>query len=136
MIRKPLEECDLNIFDQLSQHDILFFDGSHRVLQNSDNTVLFLEVIPKIKPNVYIHLHDIHWPFDYPDEWSKRMYSEQYVLGTILLYAYDKIEVVLPNAFISWRTDLNTIFNRLWDSPYLNDIEKHGASFWFLKNFL
>lgn len=133
VIRKPLEECDMTLFDELSPNDILFFDGSHRVLQNSDNTVLFFEVIPRLKPGVYIHLHDIFWPFDYPDEWVRRMYSEQYVLGSILLYGYEKIEVILPNTFISWRTNLNKLFDALWNAPHLKGIERHGCSFWFVK---
>jgi hypothetical protein len=61
------------------------------------------------------------------------MYSEQYVLGAMLLYASEKMEVFLPNSFISWRTTLNTMFNRLWNAPHLNDIARHGASFWFLR---
>ncbi len=121
------------LFDKLTKNDILFFDGSHRVLQNSDTTVLFLDVIPRVKPEVYIHLHDICWPTDYPDEWAKRMYSEQYMLGALLLYAYEKMEIILPNAFISWQTTLNTLFKPLWDAPHLSGIDRHGSSFWFVK---
>ncbi|MCK5681094.1 class I SAM-dependent methyltransferase, partial [bacterium] len=133
VVRKPLEECDLSLFDQLSENDILFFDGSHRVLQNSDNEVLFFDIIPRLKRNIYIHLHDIFWPFDYPDEWAKRMYSEQYVLGGMLLYGQESFEVVLPNTYISWCTDLLANFQRLWDAPELKGIGKEGSSFWLKK---
>lgn len=133
IIRKPLEECELDLFDELSNDDILFFDGSHRVLQNSDNTVLFMEVIPRLSPGVYIHLHDICWPFDYPDEWGKRMYSEQYVLGAMLLYAHDIFDIILPNSYISFCTDLINLFNPLWNAPHLEGIDRHGVSFWMSK---
>ncbi|OQY60180.1 MAG: hypothetical protein B6245_02925 [Desulfobacteraceae bacterium 4572_88] len=133
MIRKPLEECDMALFDELSPNDILFFDGSHRVLQNSDNTVFFFDVIPRTVQGVYIHLHDIFWPFDYPDEWRKRMYSEQYVLGSMLLYGHDRLEVVLPNTFISWQTELLSLYNCLWNVPHFDGLEKQGTSFWFVK---
>jgi hypothetical protein len=133
VIRKPLEECDLSMFDYLSENDILFFDGSHRVLQNSDNEVLFFDIIPRLKRDVYIHLHDIFWPFDYPDEWARRMYSEQYVLGGMLLYGQESFEVVLPNTYISWCTDLLANFQKLWDDPGLKGIGKEGSSFWLKK---
>ncbi|MCK5540696.1 MAG: class I SAM-dependent methyltransferase [Deltaproteobacteria bacterium] len=133
VIRERLEECDLELFEALEPGDIVFFDGSHRVLQNSDNTVFFLEVIPRLKAGVLIHLHDIPWPFDYPDEWSRRMYSEQYVLGAMLLYAHEKFEIMLPNAYISWRTNLKEIFNLLWQTPGLDGISAGGSSFWFTK---
>jgi hypothetical protein len=62
VVRKWLEDCDLSLFDQLEPGDFLFFDGSHRVLTNSHTTVLYLEVIPRIKAGVIIHVHDIHLP--------------------------------------------------------------------------
>ena len=133
VVRKPLEECDLSVFDELSDNDILFFDGSHRALQNSDTTVFFFEILPRLKRNVYIHLHDIYWPFDYPDEWAKRMYSEQYVLGGLLLYARENFEIILPNVYISWCTELLEYFRELWEDPGLQGIEKEGVSFWFKK---
>lgn len=133
IIRKPLEKCDFPLTDLLSKGDILFFDGSHRVLQNSDCTVLFLEIIPRIKSGVYIHLHDIFWPDDYPEEWSKRMYSEQYLLGLLMLFGWDKFETILPNYYISSQTPLLSYFDKLWNAPHLEGIQKHGGSFWFTK---
>ena len=133
VVRKPLEECDLSVFDELSDNDILFFDGSHRVLQNSDTEVFFFDIIPRLKRNVFIHLHDIFWPFDYPDEWAKRMYSEQYVLGGLLLYAQESFEIILPNVYISWCTEILEHFHELWENPSLQGIGKEGSSFWLKK---
>lgn len=131
IIRKPLEECDMAIFDGLSDNDILFFDGTHRVLQNSDTEVFFFDVMPHLKHDIYIHLHDIFWPFDYPDEWAARMYSEQYVLGVLLLYAHDKFDIILPNTYISRCTELLKRFEELWNAPRLKGIENWGGSLWF-----
>lgn len=41
IIREPLEDIELNIFDELCENDILFIDNSHRILPNSDSTVFF-----------------------------------------------------------------------------------------------
>jgi len=46
------------------------------VFQNSDATVFFLDVLPRLKPGVVVHVHDIFWPFDYPSIWRARYYSE------------------------------------------------------------
>ena len=65
VMRLPLELCDLNLFRELEPGDILFFDGSHRIFANSDVTVFFIEVLPRLKPGVLVHVHDIFLPADY-----------------------------------------------------------------------
>jgi hypothetical protein len=133
VIRQPLQECELSIFESLRAGDILFLDGSHRVLQNSDVNVFFLEVLPEIQPGVLIHIHDISWLWDYPSVWSKRMYSEQYMLGVLLLYSADSFEILLPNAYVSSHPDLMSMFDLLWKAPALQGIQAWGGSFWFRK---
>ena len=100
VIRSRLEDCDVTLFDDLRSGDVLFFDGTHRILQNSDVTVFFLEILPRLKPGVLVHVHDIFWPEDYPQRWVERFYSEQYVLGTMLLSNAPMFRVVLPNRFV------------------------------------
>ena len=56
----------VSLFDQLEEGDILFLDGSHRSFMNSDVTVFFIDVLPRIKPGVIVHVHDILLPWDYP----------------------------------------------------------------------
>ena len=102
LIRAPLESCDLSIFDELESGDVLFFDGSHRVLQNSDVTVFFLDVLPRLKPGVLVHIHDIFLPADYPQSWTGKLYSEQYMLAAMLL-SNPSFRVVLPNYFVCTR---------------------------------
>jgi hypothetical protein len=101
LIRRPLEELDLNIFGELDPGDFLFIDSSHRTFQNSDVTVVFMDVLPRLKPGVVLHFHDIFWPYDYLPEWADRFYSEQYLLGSYLLGSgASNVKVLLPNAFV------------------------------------
>ncbi|MFZ1972417.1 MAG: class I SAM-dependent methyltransferase, partial [Candidatus Acidiferrales bacterium] len=101
VIRTSLEHADLRIFEKLEPGDFLFIDSSHRVFQNSDVMIAFLELLPRLKPGIIFHFHDIFWPRDYLPEWSGRYYSEQYLLGTYLLGdAGSKIEILMPNAFV------------------------------------
>jgi hypothetical protein len=129
--RKSLEECDLSVFGDLKSGDIVFFDGSHRLLQDSDVTVFFLDILPRLPKGVIVQIHDITLPFDYPEEWKERLYSENYVLATALLMSPEKFEVILPNAFISEDGDLREILYPLWERFPENSIQRHGGSFWF-----
>jgi hypothetical protein len=130
VIRQPLEAVDLGLLRSLAAGDVLFFDGSHRVLQNSDATVFFLEILPELAAGVWVQIHDIFWPSDYPPPWADRYYSEQYLAGLLLLLGEAHFEVVLPNAYIATCTDLGALFDPLWRAPDLAGIEPHGSSLW------
>ena len=132
-LRTPLEEVDLSIFRDLQPGDIVFFDGSHRVLTNSDAAVFFLEVFPSLRPGVIVQIHDIHLPFDYPAEWSNRFYSEQYLLAALILSKTNSFRVLLPNAFISHDAQLSAILDPLWNHPSMKRVERYGGSFWITK---
>jgi Methyltransferase domain len=106
IIRRRLEDCDLTLFDKLEFGDILFFDGSHRVFTNSDATVFFLEVMPRLRPGIIVHIHDIFLPWDYPPDFRKRLYSEQYVLAAMMLCPQQSFKVILPNFFACTDPDL------------------------------
>jgi hypothetical protein len=102
VIRQPLETVDLEVFDQLERNDILMVDSSHRCFQNSDVAVTFLEVLPRLRPGVLIYIDDIYLPYDYPQEWVRRHYSEQYLLAVMLLADRGlRYEILFPSFFIS-----------------------------------
>ena len=130
VIRAPFEKTDLSVMDQLEANDILFIDNSHRVLPNSDATVFFLEVLPRLKPGVFVHIHDIYLPYDYPQFMCDRFYSEQYLLAAFILANPAKYLPILPNYFISEDPALSQILQPLWQHPHLDGVERHGGSFW------
>jgi hypothetical protein len=130
VIRCPVGDLDLGIFEELEAGDILFVDNSHRVFMNSDATVIFLDVLPRLRAGVLVEFHDVYLPFDYPGEWSERYYSEQYLLAAYLLAEGERFEIVLPNAFISTDEELSGILAPLWDSPAMEGVERYGGSFW------
>ncbi len=83
--RKPFENLDFDIVDLLEENDILFVDNSHRILPNSDSMVFYMEILPRLKKGVIVHIHDIYLPYDYPQFMCDRAYSEQYGLAMYLL---------------------------------------------------
>jgi len=130
VIRSPVENVNLKVFDELEKGDILFVDNSHRVFTNSDATVVFLDILPRLTPGVIVEFHDISLPLDYPLRWKDAYNSEQYLLACYLLAEGKKFKIVLPNAFISEDKNLNKILNPLWENPKFKQVETVGGSFW------
>jgi hypothetical protein len=130
VIRRPLEDVDLAVFDELGPGDILFVDGSHRCLTNSDVSVFFLDILPRLRGGAFVHFHDIFLPYDYPSGWAERYYSEQYLLAVHLLAEGGRCEIVLPNSFVSSEPDLSGILSALWDDPRMHGVARDGSSFW------
>lgn len=128
VIRKPVEKLDPQFFQGLESGDVLFVDASHRVLMNSDTSVVFLDILPYLNNNVLVHFHDIFLPYDYPPEWVERFYSEQYLLAAFILAEGDKLQIILPNFFVSLDSELAATCSPIWDG--MSYITSHGASFW------
>ncbi|MBV9829825.1 MAG: class I SAM-dependent methyltransferase [Alphaproteobacteria bacterium] len=91
--------ADLSIFAELSDNDILFFDGSHLSFSGSDCSHVVLEILPLLAPGVHVHLHDIFLPDDYPERLRNRFYNEQQLLAAFLAGNHD-YEVVLPIQYL------------------------------------
>lgn len=130
VIRKPFEDVDYDTILALEANDILFIDNSHRILPNSDAMVFFLEILPRLKKGVIVHIHDIYLPYDYPQFMCDRAYSEQYGLAMFLLANPEKYRTILPNYYISEDAELKTILEPLWNHPNLEGVERHGGSYW------
>lgn len=87
---QKVEDVPLDVFASLEKDDILFIDSSHVSKTGSDVNYLFFEILPRLQPGVYIHIHDIWFPHDYPREWvidDFRSWNEQYVLRALLMYS-------------------------------------------------
>lgn len=134
VIREPFENIDLHILDDLNENDILFVDNSHRILPNSDSLVFYLEILPRLKKGVIVHIHDIYLPYDYPQFMCDRFYSEQYGLAMYLLANPEKYETILPNYFIYEDKELSDLISPIWNHDNLKGVEKHGGSYWIRIN--
>jgi len=134
VIRKPFENIDFDILDELNENDILFVDNSHRILPNSDSMVFYLEILPRLKKGVIVHIHDIYLPYDYPQFMCDRFYSEQYGLAMYLLANPKKYDTIFPNYFIFEDKELSDLISPIWNHVNLKEVEKHGGSYWIKIN--
>jgi hypothetical protein len=90
LLAQPVQEVGLEPFLALAANDVLFIDSSHVSKTGSDVNFLCLEVLPRLAPGVWIHLHDIFLPNDYPREWvleEERSWNEQYLVQALLMYS-------------------------------------------------
>ena len=134
VVREPFENINYNIVEELNANDILFVDNSHRILPNSDSMVFYLEILPKLKKGVIVHIHDIYLPYDYPQFMCDRFYSEQYGLAMFLLANPGKYETICPNYFIFEDEELSELVSPVWEHENLRGVERHGGSFWIRIN--
>jgi hypothetical protein len=85
LIESPVQAVDFEVFDLLDAGDLFFIDSSHSIAPGGDVLYLFLEILPRLKPGVIVHVHDINFPYNY-----KRDILKTYIQSgeTALLQAY------------------------------------------------
>lgn len=101
-IKAPVENVEVErMLTLLSAGDILFIDSSHTVTTGGDIPYLFLEILPRLSPGVFIHVHDIFLPFDYPEEWVLEDcgWNEQYLVHAFLSYN-QTYEILWPASYV------------------------------------
>lgn len=87
LLRSRVEEVDPAVFRELGRDDILFIDSLHVVRPQGDVLFLLLQVLPRLRPSVLVHVHDIFSPRDYPAAWlvdQVKFWNEQYLLEAFL----------------------------------------------------
>lgn len=88
LIAQDVQAVPMKIYRELEAGDILFIDSSHVVKTGSDLHHILFNILPILKPGVFIHFHDIFFPFEYPKAWvmAGRNWNENYVLLAFLMY--------------------------------------------------
>jgi hypothetical protein len=87
--KSKVQDIDIEIILTLRSGDFLFIDSTHLMKTGSDVCYELFEILPKLKPGVFIHFHDIFWPFEYPVDWifkDKRSWNEIYGIRAFLMY--------------------------------------------------
>ena len=133
LIRELVENVDLSFFQQLEENDILFIDSSHIIRPQGDVLFEFLELLPKIRPGVIVHIHDIFTPKDYLDNWiynEHRLWNEQYLLEAFLTSNSDyRIIGALNYLSHNYRKEFEA------KCPiFAKQAGKEPGAFWMIKN--
>ena len=102
IINDKVQDVKPEIFQELDENDILFIDSTHVSKVGSDVNYLLFEVIPRLKPGVLIHFHDVFYPFEMPQHWileKKWFWNEIYLLHAFLM-DNKKYEIVAFNTYL------------------------------------
>ena len=126
-----VQSVPLSAFEALEADDILFIDSSHVGKTGSDVNYLFFEVLPRLRPGVVIHVHDIFLPEDYLQDWAindNRSWNEQYLLRALLMYS--GAFKPMFGCYYAWLTHQAAVIKAL-DLP--SGAGFGGGSFWLVR---
>ncbi len=65
LISEMAQEVDLEVLTALDAGDLLFVDSTHAVKPGGEVVRIILEVLPRLRQGVFVHFHDIYFPYDY-----------------------------------------------------------------------
>jgi hypothetical protein len=125
LVEKPIEDMPLEFFQKLGAGDFLFIDTSHVLKTQSDCCYEYTQILPSLRAGVFVHVHDIFTPYDYPEEWifqKQFPFNEQYVLEA-LLSGNPSFEVLLP-LYQLWREQPESL------KPFFRGKAGRPGAFW------
>lgn len=149
LMEQQVQQVSVDLFLSLQANDILFIDSSHVVAM--DNDVLFevLRILPQLAPGVFVHLHDIFTPLDYPRKFVMTnlcFWGEQYMLEAFLAFntCFEVVWAssamqhfhpeVLREAFPAWVDSFNRMPEQLKVyAPSLDSRNVWPCSFWMTR---
>lgn len=128
LVKSPAQEITPEwLNDTLNDGDVLFIDSTHTVKTGSDCLHIYLRLLPEIKRDVYIHVHDVFLPFGLPKAWliDHHIYwTEQYLLLAFLI-DNPKVTFLYGSSYHLWANEaLLTNFMH-------GRARAGGGSFWF-----
>lgn len=89
LVRAGVEGVPLEEFTGLESGDVLFIDSTHVLRIGGDVQREILEIVPRLRPGVAVHFHDVFLPAEYPRPWVmelRRFWTEQYLLQAFLAF--------------------------------------------------
>lgn len=101
VISTRLQDVSIETFLRLNSGDFLFIDSTHVSKTGSDVNFLLFEILPALKTGVYIHIHDVFYPFEYPKDWvfGGRSWNEIYALRAFLQFN-NAFSIEIMNTFL------------------------------------
>jgi hypothetical protein len=134
LIQKKVQDIPIEFFNKLIFNDILFIDSTHVSKTGSDVNYLLFEVLPSLNQGTLIHIHDVFYPFEYPENWvmDKEFHNngfgwnEIYLLRAFLMYN-DSFEIISFNTLLEYEE--RDWFKRNMPLCLLNE----GGSIWLRK---
>ena len=83
-----IQQVGEHIVDELRENDVLFIDSTHVMKAGSDVQFIVDRLLPRLAPGVLVHIHDMFYPFEYPQAWIEegRNWNELYAMRAFLQF--------------------------------------------------
>lgn len=65
LVQEQAQKVPATVFTDLGKNDFFFVDSTHTVKPGSEVNRIVLEILPALPDDVWIHFHDIYFPYDY-----------------------------------------------------------------------
>jgi hypothetical protein len=132
-----VQKVDVSLFDKMQPGDILFLDSTHVSKLGSDVNYIMFEILPRLKPGVFIHVHEIFFPFEYPGSffYDGKYWNELYLWRAFLMHN-NSYEISLFNSFLESRHPeiLRQKFPRYFEKGKNGVVvQNQGSSLWIKK---
>ena len=105
--KQEAQDLPVDFYAALADGDVLFIDSTHIVRVDGEVPYLVLEVLPALAPGVWVHIHDVHFPYNVPIDPASYIFNRRWPLlftEAMLVQAYlawnPKVEIVLSTPLL------------------------------------
>ena len=92
--RQEAQDLPRELFSSLAAGDVLFIDTTHIVRVDGEVPYLVLEILPALAAGVWVHVHDVHLPYNVPIHPAAYVFDRNWPL----LFT----EAMLVQAYLAW----------------------------------
>jgi hypothetical protein len=95
LIAQPAQIVEMEPFEALGPGDLLFIDSSHAVRTGSEVLPIYLQILPRLRAGVRIHIHDIYLPYLFHPDLFEQLWDwqETALLAALLAASNDRFAV-------------------------------------------
>ena len=126
ILESKVQDVPIETFLELEAGDFLFIDSTHVLRTGSDVCFELFEILPRLAPGVFVHFHDMFWPFEYPPAWvvgENRSWNEAYAVRAFL--SHNPLwRVIFFNDYFT-QFEYSTI-----EATYPNFLRNPGGALW------
>ncbi len=130
LVAAPVESLDPAYFDTLEAGDLLFIDSTHAVRPGGDVLYIYLSLLPRLKPGVTVHIHDIYLPYLYQRDVLDSLFQwTETALLAALLTNNARLRVLCSLSQLSYDAPeaLARTFPEYHPQPHVDGLNSGGA---------
>ncbi len=101
--KQEAQDLPVEFYAGLGEGDVLFIDSTHIVRLDGEVPYLVLEVLPALRQGVWVHIHDVHFPYNVPVDPAGYVFDRRWPL----LFT----EAMLVQAYLAWNPRVELVLS-------------------------